>query len=701
MPTIVNYYIDGASTGGDGSTPALSGAQAAFNSVGAFFDRVAADYPSGITAADVIPRLNWVGTSAVNTNRTSQSSLGDSATNWIEMVGQFPTTWDESKSRWDRTSAANSLFISNGIRFIRFIGMQFRLTRNGNDVSFFQCSVGSGDPIEWVFDRCIFNGLNVHADSERATFFRHSGVSGGGKVIMNRCLMFGLRSKTGAAVRASSESGQLWLRNCTIDDCVAGLWNERISRAESLRVDNTLVTSCDSLLVPDTVLVGDYNVTDAAAGLPGSNSVHSATVVYAGAASRDYQLEVGDDAIDAGDDLSELDPHPPTTDLAGNTPADTWDVGAFESAGTPVVADRLTISVQPPGTVTVGQEFGLVARATNASGQVDVSFAGEVTATLAETPAEGGTPTLLGTTTVEALDGVITFTDLALAMIGEGYEIALAADGLTGAITNPFEVVAGSTGGGSTTILLAGDTTVRPVTKDGSAAQRTIYFEAYEADGTPAALTGAANLSFDGGAATTSTNNVSRIGSTARYKLELTTEEVSVLDTNIKVLPSGTAAFIVGGEAHVVAGAVSAAPLDSTAVAAASELGAAAAIADADLSTFDPTEDTVQLADGGITAAKIANDALTAAKIQDGALAAAKFSGNALTSIADTVLDRVRGGASLSTLVRRLFNKRDVIEHPSAAGKKQLRIYNDAGDSVILTEQVTGDVAVTEVVPEA
>ncbi len=105
---------------------------------------------------------------------------------------------------------------------------------------------------------------------------------------------------------------------------------------------------------------------------------------------------------------------------------------------TPGAATHLAITTQPPASVTAGSTpFGLVVTALDAHDNVATSFAGKVALTLANNPG-GSTPS--GKFTVQAVAGIITFTDLLLNNPGSGY-ILKAKSGTLAAQTGTFDVV--------------------------------------------------------------------------------------------------------------------------------------------------------------------------------------------------------------------------------------------------------------------
>ena len=101
-------------------------------------------------------------------------------------------------------------------------------------------------------------------------------------------------------------------------------------------------------------------------------------------------------------------------------------------------ASQIVISSQPRSVVLPGGSgFGFTALIEDASGNVVTTFSGPVTAVLVANP---GNDTLLGTTTVNAVNGVATFTNLILNNQATGYTLEAVSGGLTSPPTNAFNV---------------------------------------------------------------------------------------------------------------------------------------------------------------------------------------------------------------------------------------------------------------------
>ena len=106
-------------------------------------------------------------------------------------------------------------------------------------------------------------------------------------------------------------------------------------------------------------------------------------------------------------------------------------------------ADRLVFTVQPTTTTsgtTIQPAVEVTAR--DSLGNTVTGYTGDVTLALT---AGGGTlgAALFGTTTVSAVAGVATFSTLSIEPPGSGYELSATSPGMVGAISAPFDLIAG------------------------------------------------------------------------------------------------------------------------------------------------------------------------------------------------------------------------------------------------------------------
>jgi uncharacterized repeat protein (TIGR03803 family) len=123
------------------------------------------------------------------------------------------------------------------------------------------------------------------------------------------------------------------------------------------------------------------------------------------------------------------------------TVSDSKDLSLISQALVQIMAApaKLAIASQPLATVSAGNSFGLVVEAVDSRGTVVSNFNGLVTMTLAGHPAGGS---LGGVVTVQAVNGVATFSGLTLNKAGAGYSLKVTSGSVTTATTKAMSVTA-------------------------------------------------------------------------------------------------------------------------------------------------------------------------------------------------------------------------------------------------------------------
>jgi hypothetical protein len=106
-----------------------------------------------------------------------------------------------------------------------------------------------------------------------------------------------------------------------------------------------------------------------------------------------------------------------------------------------IIASRLVFSVSPSNAM-VGTPFPTqpIVRAEDASGALDATFNGAITLAI---KSGTGTPgaTLGGTTTINAVNGLATFTNISVGRVGTGYRLTATSGALTSADSNTFNIL--------------------------------------------------------------------------------------------------------------------------------------------------------------------------------------------------------------------------------------------------------------------
>lgn len=103
-------------------------------------------------------------------------------------------------------------------------------------------------------------------------------------------------------------------------------------------------------------------------------------------------------------------------------------------------AVQLVVTSQPLTDVTAGTGFGITVAAEDLFGNRDTAYAGNVSASILVNP---GGSTLGGATTVSALNGIASFTNLSLDIAATGYALQMSSIGLSRSSTQSFTVIAG------------------------------------------------------------------------------------------------------------------------------------------------------------------------------------------------------------------------------------------------------------------
>ena len=139
-------------------------------------------------------------------------------------------------------------------------------------------------------------------------------------------------------------------------------------------------------------------------------------------------------ASQSGLSLDRVGAHTVTVSSPGLSSVTTQSVTVTAAAGS-----ALVFETQPASSAVAGQSFTYAAKVLDAFGNHAVSFGGPVTATLS-----AGSGALVGTTTVSASDGSVTFGATNIQAAGTGKQVTVSAESLSSAASTLFEVVHGA-----------------------------------------------------------------------------------------------------------------------------------------------------------------------------------------------------------------------------------------------------------------
>ncbi len=198
--------------------------------------------------------------------------------------------------------------------------------------------------------------------------------------------------------------------------------------------------------------------------------------------------------------------------------------------------------VQQPTTTASGSTISpaVTVRAVDANMNTDTSFNGNITLTIGTNPSGG---TLSGTTTVAAVSGVATFSNLSIDLAGAGYTLIAQAAGLGGDESTPFDIVPGPPSG--TTSIISANPTAIPA--DG-ASTSTITVQLFDAAGNPLTSGGdTVALSTNGGSLGSVLDNGN--GTYTATLTASTTPQTATITGTVNATPiadTAAVAFVIG-----------------------------------------------------------------------------------------------------------------------------------------------------------
>jgi streptogramin lyase len=183
----------------------------------------------------------------------------------------------------------------------------------------------------------------------------------------------------------------------------------------------------------DTTFNGPVTIAFAPSGNPGSSALGGTTTVNA----------VNGVATFSGLTLNNAANGYALQATAGGTnpPSPSSPSNAFDAVVGQVT--KLIVTTQLPGTISTGVAFSVVVQDEFVSNnQVDTSFNGPVTIALSSPPGASG---IGGATTVNAVNGVATFTGLTLNNPGNGYMLQVTSPGVNPQTIGPINVITAQT----------------------------------------------------------------------------------------------------------------------------------------------------------------------------------------------------------------------------------------------------------------
>jgi hypothetical protein len=325
MPTLVQRYINPASSGGDGTTNATSGANAAFASMNAAGNAISG---RDLVTNDELWQFECATTGGA-ADATQVITLGSGAgivTDATRYVRFYPaaghealaTGWDANRYRLSTSSTVGILF-ALGVENILFEDLQLECTADDSDGEIVRASGTFGATFGVRFIGCRLRGASGQTNPREAARV----TSWSGKWVFANCVFE--RFATAVLCHFPGASTQLVVHNCTAAGVTGGNGIEFFGSG----LDSTTILS-----VRNTILYGfdaDFSVTLGGASNESANNL-ATDPTFTNAGSGDYSIGTGSAAEDAGGDLSANTRYAVTVDIAGTArPQNSvFDIGAFE-----------------------------------------------------------------------------------------------------------------------------------------------------------------------------------------------------------------------------------------------------------------------------------------------------------------------------------------------------------------------------------
>lgn len=333
-------YVNTASSGGDGTTNAESGAQAAYATLAAF-DAAEAQNLSGGGHTMTVLCTTGSGTAADGGCSWGAGWTTD-ATHFITVRAHdddlATRTWDDTKYRQVNTVWVNDVQFGPRVRFQR---IQMEST-DSYGMQMFYISFPAGTI---VFDGCFFKNVTAQDSNSDMYFFTTSEA-----IYVVNCVFWikdpgsNTLDKIWGGLFASTDTKKQRIYNNTIyidgvatpDTDSSGL---EVNGAGDIKCYNNIVVlgagvsggglACFKI---GGNALEDYNCSSDATAV-GDNSRASQTVTFANASTGDFSLDPADEgALGFGVDLSGDGDYPFDWDME-ETERTSWDMGAFMSEG--------------------------------------------------------------------------------------------------------------------------------------------------------------------------------------------------------------------------------------------------------------------------------------------------------------------------------------------------------------------------------
>jgi hypothetical protein len=413
--------VNPASTGGDGTTNATSGANAAYSSLNACLTAEFAASPD-LTSADLVLEIHRQGTGndATACNFSSYQFTTDS-TRYVWIVvdsDRHAGVWSTSKARMSLSNSPGVIYNVNCTLVVEGLQIENTVGLTGNPTGVGLTNNGTGHV---TVRECLLRASSTSGTATQGSAVGGSGTSARQLTVAN-CLIYG-KFFNGIELRFLPAGGKLVAYYNTI----LGVQNNGIyasSNATSTtylknnRVDSPVAGSCFSYA--STTLAGSAGNYSSDATCPQAGNL-SKTFAYLNAAGSDYHLASGDTFT--GSDLSADAQFAVSTDVDGDTRSSFY--AGFDELTAAATDNDPTQTTATVPNVTVGNLRTITVEARKSDGS-DMTVGGAtVVVTITGTNASSPTVTDNG-------DGTYTASDTPASVGSDSVAITLGGTAISG-----------------------------------------------------------------------------------------------------------------------------------------------------------------------------------------------------------------------------------------------------------------------------
>jgi hypothetical protein len=373
MATEVIRYVDPDSSGGNGTTNALSGANAAYASLSAWNAARARDITSA-TGDNTIERVICCSNGASHTADTTQLVMAagwvTSTTNYIQIEAEVSHggSWNTSVYRFTPTISVNNdggIIISTNAKFMVFDGLQIGVIQGNASNQIDQFSIASNATWSHKFRNLLIKGTYI-GGSDNDCICTHA-AGGTGTVYVYNCILhspdFG--SNQGSAIYSAGTSYTWYVYNNTF---IAGAHGNsyginNTTASYTVKAINNLFTgySGGRSAAGGAMAGSGYNATtDSSIGYTVSGGSTgdrlSQTFSFVDANNGDFHLK-SDDPGAKGHGLTDPGSGLFSDDIDGQTRSAPWDIGAdqYVAAVSAAVTGTATASITEADVVAGGK----------------------------------------------------------------------------------------------------------------------------------------------------------------------------------------------------------------------------------------------------------------------------------------------------------------------------------------------------------